>query len=83
MEDDITIFLPSTCVPITTEVSNGTLLNADQFGPPLIGPPLEGVPSSCETVATSVTTGLVMNGQIAFYDSTIGDLQTLVTTTLK
>jgi hypothetical protein len=82
--DDITIFLPDTLVPVTTEISNGQIRNANFTpGVNLIGNELYGVPGSCQDLATSVAAGIELFGQIIFWDSAIGDLQTQVLTRVR
>jgi hypothetical protein len=78
--DDISIFLPTTCAPLTTEYSTGQIRNANTNGVDLIGPLQFGNPGSCQDLATSVVAGIELLGHYIFWDSAIGDLQCQVVT---
>jgi hypothetical protein len=85
------------CIPLTTETSVGVLTNANNnfdcnAGEPGPGctqiPPegrlsLTGSPISCEQVKAGVVTGMNIVGNISFFDSTIGDLETQLNWTCK
>jgi hypothetical protein len=76
--DDITIFLPVTCVPLSTEFSSGKINNPNNTPGELAGPLMFGNPGSCQDLSTSVVAGIELLGNIIFWDSAIGDLQTQV-----
>lgn len=78
------------CIPLTTETSTGVLTNANNNfncagGEPGPGctqiPPegrltLTGAPVTCENLRAGNVTGMNIVGNISFFDSTIGDLET-------
>jgi hypothetical protein len=74
--NDTFILLPTICVPLTTETANGSIVDANAFpGVDIVGFEWNGVRGSCPDLATSVTTGTEMVGNISIFDSSIGDLQ--------
>jgi hypothetical protein len=74
--NDTFILLPTICVPLTTETANGKILDSNAFpGAEIVGLEMEGVRGACPDLATSVTTGIEMAGNISIFDSSIGDLQ--------
>ncbi|MEE8549819.1 MAG: DUF4215 domain-containing protein [Gemmatimonadota bacterium] len=73
--DPPTISLGTVCIPATTETATGVVLQANDTPLDSIGPLSgTGVPTDCGDLASSVITGTTMVGQIAFFDSTLGDL---------
>lgn len=61
------------CIPLTTETAKGTLLDSNIGGPPITGE-LVGTPLSCPAMATDVS-GLVLGGNLSFFDTSLGDLE--------
>jgi hypothetical protein len=83
-EGVITIFLLPKCVPISTELSTGIIVDANAFpGTTVGGQLLTGVRGRCSDIANGVLTGLEMNGAAHFLDSSIGDLQVEVLLKLR
>ncbi len=84
---DIFIFLPTKCVPITTESSIGTILNAnDGIGNVLpIGGQrvLTGTPGNCTDISNGIVSGMKLTGTANFFDSNLGDLQVEITLELE
>ncbi len=77
---DIFIFLPTKCVPLSTERGIGTIRNAnDAIGQTLpLGEQniLEGVPINCADISNGNVSGVRLGGTANFFDSSLGDLQT-------
>lgn len=73
---DVIIDVGSTCIPLTTATSTGSINNENNVGGTRITPAISGVPTpGCEDLATSITTGTKLVGIINFLDnSTLGDL---------
>ncbi len=74
--DPPSIDLGTVCIPVTTERATVVVLNAN-VDPGDIGPDTDlGIPSDCADLDASVLTGTRFIGQLAFYDSALGDLIT-------
>jgi hypothetical protein len=86
----VLLTLAPQCIPLTTETTTGVLTNANNNfncpgGEPGPGctqiPPTgrltqTGAPVTCEQLSSGVVTGMNLVGNISFFDSTIGDLET-------
>jgi hypothetical protein len=93
----VLLTLAPQCIPLTTETSVGVLTNANNNfdcpgGEPADGctqiPPsgvlsLTGDPVTCERLRAGDVTGMNVVGNISFFDSTIGDLETQLNWTCK
>jgi hypothetical protein len=80
----ITIFLLPKCVPLSTELATGIILDANaNTGSTVGGRTLTGVRGSCSDIANGTLTGINLNGAAHFLDSNIGDLQVEVLVTLE
>ena len=77
-----TIQLAPVCGNVTTEMSTGIILNANNTtGATIPAPPnpapavLDGAPVSCDNFKAGTITGLKLVGQLGFFDSTLGDIR--------
>ncbi len=79
-DGDVLIAVGTRCLPLTTETLTSQLVNANKTAGKLMPPGVpytaSGTAIDCAGLATSVTTGLGMQGALNFFDSTIGDLNT-------
>lgn len=74
----VLVRLPEQCAPFTTATSTVTQLDANETGPTQ-GPWMEtGVAGNCAAFDASTTTAFEFVSTLAFMDSTIGDLQSLL-----
>lgn len=85
------------CIPLTTETATGVLTNANnnfsctngEPGPGCAQIPssgrlvLKGAPVTCEQVRAGNVSGMNIVGNISFFDSTIGDIETQLDWTCK
>ncbi|MFQ5513753.1 MAG: DUF4215 domain-containing protein, partial [Myxococcota bacterium] len=83
--DDITINLPGKCVPLTSENSVGTIFNANNRAFTLAGGERLGDPPRCATLQgdPALPVDARLAGNIPFWDSALGDLQTPVIVQFK
>jgi len=77
--DTATIRLPQICGGLTTETASGVLRDANNTAnktiprfPPFLS---DGAAISCTNFAAGNLTGLKLVGQLSFFDSTLGDIQ--------
>ncbi len=79
-DGDILIAVGTRCLPLTTEAITSQIHDANKTAGKKMpaGSPYTatGTAGDCAGLATSVTTGLGMEGALNFFDSTIGDLTT-------
>jgi hypothetical protein len=81
---DITIELAPKCVPVSTEIASGIILDANaDFGETVGGRTLTGAPGSCSDIASGAVTGVILKGSAHFLDSNIGDLQVEIVVELQ
>ncbi len=74
--DDTLVVIARQCIPVTTEMASGLIINAaNTASKELTAEPGArfGVPSLCDDLASSATTGMELVGTVNFLDSTIGD----------
>ena len=80
---DVTIDVPTKCVPLSTERCIGMILDADdEHGTSLPAIPERvhtGVAADCTELATGSATGMQLVGVAHFLDSDRGDLQVEIT----
>jgi hypothetical protein len=70
----VLVRLPPQCAPFTSETHTAILVNANEIGG-TIGPfASTGAPVACGTLDSSVAAGLELVSNLAFFDSTVGDL---------
>lgn len=75
-EGTITIYLLPKCIPVSSELGMGIILDANlDYGHSVGGRDLFGAPGKCSDVANGVLTGLTLVGSGHAMDSNIGDLQ--------
>jgi hypothetical protein len=75
-EGTITIYLEPKCIPVSSELGTGIILDANlNYGTSVGGRDLFGVQGSCSDVASGVLTGMTLVGSGHAMDSNIGDLQ--------
>ncbi len=76
-EDDTLMVMDRRCIPITTETASGLIVDTNNTSPKEIetghGASV-GVPTLCDDLATSMTTGMELVGVVNFLDSNLGDL---------
>jgi hypothetical protein len=71
----VLVRLPPLCAPLTTGVHNGIILNANEDPNAVLEvSQLEGVAISCNQVDEGSFAGMTMVTNLAFFDSTVGDL---------
>jgi hypothetical protein len=72
----ITIYLLPKCIPVSSEMGMGIILDANlNYGTSVGGRELHGVPGSCTDVGNGVLSGVKLVGSGHAMDSNIGDLQ--------
>jgi hypothetical protein len=75
-EGTITIYLEPKCIPVSSELGMGIILDANNDdGTTVGGRELFGAPGKCSDVANGVLTGFTLVGSGHAMDSNIGDLQ--------
>jgi hypothetical protein len=78
---DVLITVGSSCIPLTTQRSDGVIVNANNVPGNELLPMTSisaGVPISCETFDAGNVSGLQTRGSVAFFGSAIGDILTTV-----
>ncbi|MFQ5513483.1 MAG: hypothetical protein ACE5FG_03530 [Myxococcota bacterium] len=71
---DVLLSLGDRCLPLTTQVSSGFILDANLAPGATLGPAvLTGVPGDCGALASSVTSGLTLVGHTSLLDTVFGD----------
>ncbi len=76
-EDDTLVVLGRQCIPITTEMVSGLIVNTnDVVGKELAAEPGArlGIPTLCDELAAGATTGMELVGAVNFLGSNLGDL---------
>lgn len=79
-DGDVLIAVGERCIPLTTEALSSQLHNANAtpFKDFPVPPEIDsGARIDCDDLASSATTGLRLVGTVNFFDSTIGDLNTM------
>ena len=72
---DVSLEIPSQCVPLTTQQSTATLRDAEaQTGQTIVSPVRTGSPIECADLAAGNMGDFLMAGNLSFYDSDVGDL---------
>jgi hypothetical protein len=80
---DVLVRLPPLCAPFTSDQNIGTLVHANEEALGEIAPdPLNGTSITCSTLDTSPV-GLKLVTNLAFFDSTVGDLVSQLSVTCK
>jgi hypothetical protein len=77
---DILIAVGERCIPLTSEALSSQIQNTNNSPGKVFPDPAAtnaGVAIDCLDLATSATTGLRLVGTVNFFDSTIGDLNTM------
>lgn len=80
---DVLVRLPPLCAPFTSDQNIGTLVNANEDALSEIAPdPLQGTTIQCNAFDTSPV-GMKLVTNLAFFDSTVGDLMSQLSLTCK
>lgn len=71
---DVLVQLPPLCSPLTTATHTARLTSANESDTGRIEGMLEGAPVTCEQLDSGLLTGMRLVTNLAFFDSTVGDL---------
>lgn len=71
--------LPPVCAPFTSQTVTGKAINSNENDTATIGPNTQtGLPETCANLNAGITTGFQLVTDLGFFDSTIGDLRSLL-----